>query len=525
MTNQKSIKSRVIPDLWKEAIDDMIESELVGANRYLAEANPRLGKLVEEVAKLAPQDFYQELTSRWDWHHSFYEELLEPALPFLLEKNVSALTPMQLRLMKEAYRVGSLVDQATLVTSAAIKKHVEGWIKRLPECQTMSDEETYLLMSLPNEPYPVEYLVNHLSYFIRLKESGDGQEMKMALIHRYHAGDEQIFSGRLQRMNHLLQYEAADLKRTQESLRYHPDLWIKFIYLTLERPRLKALQRTLSYDNNEEKRIARELVGISGFVLRKEVIRYLTETKILPENSGIYDYQDSQVDESLDKLVGYRLEVLDRGVAPYFQHGLTCSAACLVMATSHFGLTERSESLEFAIAQASCSQLTDGQHFSGVAAEAVKFGLETVLMHSSPQMFDNSSGWLPQDLFTRLMDEYRCYLDQVRANPLLMVKNGTPLPPSCFRKYLEEGYLVIVAGVLGGGILHAKLLTGYNSSGYVCIDPLCGSSRIVSLSGLETFMDTQIGRWAMALRCGQSTLNRLEKSLSRFDTTARSYLA
>ena len=109
MDNKTTLKSKIIPSFWKENIDEIIEQELLEANRYFAKANPRLNELVEKISSSSPQDFYNELQARWDWHNQFYEELLEPAIPLLLEPHVFNLTPTQITIIREVYRVGSLI--------------------------------------------------------------------------------------------------------------------------------------------------------------------------------------------------------------------------------------------------------------------------------------------------------------------------------------------------------------------------------------------------------------------------------
>ncbi len=525
MQRGKTLKSVIIPSLWKGDIDEIIERELVGANRYFAEANPHLSEIVERLSLISPQEFFQELCARWNWHNEFYENLLEPALPLLLEPNVFRLTPRQIAILRDAYMLGSLVDQATLVVSAAIKKHVSYWMGCLPECKYLSDEDLGIFLSLPATPYPVQYVIDHISYLISVRKRNGTMARKQQLIRQYHAGDEEIFNGRMRRFAYLAEYDISVLEKSIEDLEYEDTRWIKHFYFGLERPRIRAMMQSLAYDNNEEKQIARELIGISGFVLRKEVFRYLVETKILPAGSGIYQYQDADIEAALNKLIAYRRDVMDRQVTPFSQHGLTCSAACLTMVAAHFGLAELSEEFEEEVVEASKSNLTIGQHYSGVAVKAVSLGLETILIHSASQMFDNSQRWLPGGLFESLMAEYRSYLEKIEDHRLARIECGARLAPEDLKAYLEDGYLVMVAGVISGEILHSILLTGYNSDGYLVIDPIGGRKRQMGNRELESFMDTKIGRWIMALRPNQGVTLTLKESLPTYREEAQNLLA
>jgi hypothetical protein len=195
------------------------------------------------------------------------------------------------------------------------------------------------------------------------------------------------------------------------------------------------------------------------------------------------------------------------------------------MVAAHFGLAELSEEFEEEVVEASKSNLTIGQHYSGVAVKAVSLGLETILIHSASQMFDNSQRWLPGGLFESLMAEYRSYLEKIEDHRLARIECGARLAPEDLKAYLEDGYLVMVAGVISGEILHSILLTGYNSDGYLVIDPIGGRKRQMGNRELESFMNTKIGRWIMALRPNQGVTLTLKESLPTYREEAQNLLA
>jgi hypothetical protein len=296
------------------------------------------------------------------------------------------------------------------------------------------------------------------------------------------------------------------------------------MYLTLERPRIKALARSLEYDNCEEKGIGQKLIGVSGFVLRKSILHYLQVTKILPGDTGIYDHHDEIVIGGLNKLLAYRNEVCNRHVIPFRQSGLTCTAACLTMIASHFNLVERREKFEMEVAEASKSKIAIGQHYSGVASKAVELGLEVVLAHSSPTLFDNTSHWIPANIFTSLVAEYNSYLSIVVNNPLLRVEKGATIDAQNLKQYIKDGYLVIVAGLIGNDTLHSQLLVGYNQNGFIVVDPLIGKSQQKSKHSVESFMQTPIGSWIMAVRPDQTAYNKLINALASFKADAKKHL-
>ncbi|MEG3983380.1 hypothetical protein [Microcoleus sp. D3_18a_C4] len=140
------LKKRIIPSHWKAEIDDFIDAQLLNANRYFAETHILLGKLVNETLKEEPQTFYENLVQRWKWHHTFYEEYLEPALLDLIEDDVFEISPRQLDFIVKIYHVCVAVDKATLVYSAAIKKYVQNWID-----ESLISDEIITSLITPNE--------------------------------------------------------------------------------------------------------------------------------------------------------------------------------------------------------------------------------------------------------------------------------------------------------------------------------------------------------------------------------------
>lgn len=526
MIKNRTLKARIIPEEWKEDIDGIISRELLCANRYFAEANPRLAEMIAHQTVLTPEDFIQELKERWAWHNEFYENVLEPAIPLILEQSVFQLSPDQIDVLLEAYKACSLIDRATLVVSAAIKKHIAYWTDG-HLLHSLSTDDRLLLLSLSKEPFPIQYQIDHISYFIAKNEGriADAEKEKRKLTNQYHAGDVAIFNGRLKRFNYLSGLAVGDLQRMRDELKYGLAHVVRHFYLTLEHPRLRALRDILEYDNIEEYRIITTLVGISGFLLRKTVLRYLAETKLLLGTQGIYEFQDSIVEIGLLKLKKYRQEVLNKQVKPWRQHGPTCSAACFVAVANHFGVGKLNETFEFAVAQASRSYLIAGQHYSGIASQAVGMGLEVILLHSAQHFFDNMGNFFSDDLFKALVREYRSYLNLVENNQRLVVKCGAEITKKALRNYLEQGYLVMIAGVFGDDNLHSKLLIGYNATGFIVIDPLRGQAQQESYSNIEHFMDTKVGRWAMAIRPDQMPIRNLLIQTSLFQDKARRYLS
>jgi len=165
-----NLKRTLIPQEWKESIDDILKKDLLEANRYFAKTNPRISKVIEQEIVKTPELFYRNLCERWEWHNEFYEKFLEPALNLLVRENSSELSPLQVEMLIRVYETVSLVDQATLVMSAAIKKHLEIWASK-EKLNSLNKEDRLKLINLPLESFWVQYHIDHLDYIIEKKRN------------------------------------------------------------------------------------------------------------------------------------------------------------------------------------------------------------------------------------------------------------------------------------------------------------------------------------------------------------------
>ena len=83
----ENIKSKIIPNVMKKNIDEILEQQLFNANRYYAESNPDISQLMNKELLNAPEIFLKRLIDRWNWHNSYYEVLLEPAFSDLIRND------------------------------------------------------------------------------------------------------------------------------------------------------------------------------------------------------------------------------------------------------------------------------------------------------------------------------------------------------------------------------------------------------------------------------------------------------
>ena len=60
-----NIKKTIIPEEWKETIDDIMEKQLFNANRYYAENNPQLSEIVNAYTQLSSSEFLRILKKQY----------------------------------------------------------------------------------------------------------------------------------------------------------------------------------------------------------------------------------------------------------------------------------------------------------------------------------------------------------------------------------------------------------------------------------------------------------------------------
>lgn len=526
-TNEKeeknlfAIKRKIIPEDWKENIDKIIAEELVGANRYFAATNKDIVPLIEEESTYDPVTYLRDLQERWDWHNDFYENLLEPSIESLLPKSASELSASQVEDLIKIYPICSLVDQSTIILSAGIKKCVEHNVAKI--YSHFTDEERLMMITPPNESYWITYRADHLDYIAsRLNNDPDWSDKEEKLLMAYHIGDRTIFNSRLKKFSKDFNRDADDIRKEIEELKISNSYKIKHFYLTIESPRLKAIRDLLEYDNIEEYRILKNLIGISGFIFRKKIIEYLRETKLIEKEVGIYDLDDEKILELLSKLKEYRNEFFNKDVLQYEQTGNTCGACCLMMAEKYLlgtpALERRNENL---IHDRSKSQLIEGDVFSLLADDAVKSGLETKLDHSEKDYFSNKQGYIDQHLFKKLVEEYLVGIN-VGIKEGLTSETGINIDSELLEKYLNDGYLVILA-VMHGNYLHSILLTGHDSENFMVNNPLKKEKTVVNKKIIEEISKTPVGSWLIAIK-NSNNIKKLMDRLPEFKNNASVYL-
>ena len=521
----ENIKSKIIPNTMKENIDEILEQQLFNANRYYAESNPNISQLMSEELWDSPEVFLKKLIDRWNWHNSYYEELLEPAFSDIVRNENIELSPNEIEDLIKIYSTSCVVDEATLVMSGVIKKYLDyncGLISVTDENLKL-EESNQLLITPPVETYFAQYQIDHLYYIYLLKfDNSKSYEFKKYLLNKYHANDIKIFESRfLKRFKDYIDSTITakqlleDIKKYSISNEYK----IKHFYFTLEHPDRKAIRDIIIYDNLNEKLIASNLIGISGFLLRRKILEYLNESRILPNNGYIYEYNKDIIIEALKKLQSERKIKMEKDVKVYKQRGDTCAIACMMMAMEYFNLMEKANWYdERRYYRIYGSKYMSGTPFSALAFHFSKNGLDTTLYHEDETLFNNNKGALSNEDFQFAMSEYIEMLNKAKMTGTNVI-NGIKINSQLVREELEKGNLVIVAGEIRGGY-HAILVSGYDNNKFIVCDPLFKTKQFKNQEELDEFMNTSIGKWFISVNNKTKNKNQLLSNLDKFNEEA-----
>lgn len=521
------IKKEIIPQEIKQNIDDVLSKELFNANRYYAESDANIAKLVEIEALKSPTDFLCELKNRWCWHNNFYENLLEPAYKQLVENNLNEYSLSHLKNLIEIYKTCCLVDEVTLVSSAAIKKHLNYVLSKfnMNKGNLSTEDSKFMLLTPPVETFFARFHIDHLNYILALKtKSPETNRIKENLLAQYHANDELIFEGRFNKS--FRQYLDADVNEILDKINTYTitsDYKIRHYYFTIENPIKKAFNDILIYDNVDEKLISYQLIGISGFLFRKYILKELAKIGILPNKQDIYEFSKETIINALNKLLKLKEDKMEKDVTPYKQTGMTCTIACMLMILQYYKKIPKANKLyEHEYFRKYHSMYLEGTPFSAIAYHLAKNDLDTEIIHSSPNLFDNSSKTLSENVFKLSVDEYMRYLKAAEAKGA-RIKNGHKINTTMIRKCLEKDKMIIIAGQINK-ILHAILVCGYDKENFIVCDPLNKFKSIMTPQEVDKFMSTSLGKWCIVV--GQTTkeLKQLLKQIPKYQREAKNKL-
>ena len=524
---KNKIKSEIIPDDMKYHIDEILEDQLFNANRYYAESSTNIYELMEDEKIKKSELFLNELKHRWNWHNLFYEDIFEPAfLEVVKEKNIE-LTPKDIEEIIEIYITCCLVDEATLVTSGAIKKHLEYHLPYISlSCEDVNEQDAlFMLLTPPVESFFIAYQIDHLKYIILLKSDIElAKEYKKYLLNKYHANDEMIFKGRFaKKFSNDMERSIEELLTKIDMCKIKDNYKTQHFYFTFGHEDRSAFRDLLIYDNIDEKLISSQLIGISGFLFRKKVLEYLDSSNILKNSGYIYEYSKDTIIDNLQKLKKEREKNMELNVKPYRQHGMTCAIACMLMVLDYYDIIEKPTKLhERKYFKSYQSKWLEGTPLSSVAWHFAKNGLDTEILHSEKDIFSNKNHMISDYVFDNAMIEYKSYLEWAKNNGAI-VSSGDEISAETIKEKLANGKMVVLAGQ-GYSVLHTILVCGYRDNKFIVCDPQYNEKKSLTKEQLTNFMTTDIGKWCIVVSEKKLNKDKLMDEIPEFQKEANKKL-
>jgi len=189
---------------------------------------------------------------------------------------------------------------------------------------------------------------------------------------------------------------------------------------------------------------------------------------------------------------------MEKDVKPYKQRGMTCAVACMLMVLEYYEIIPKADWIyEKKYFRAYKSKHMEGTPFSALAWHFAKNGLDTEIMHSEKNIFDNSKRALADDVFENAMKEYFCFLEIAKEKGA-KISNGCEISCDILKQKLDEGKLIVLAGLINN-VLHAILICGYNDGEFVVCDPLYRQKQTKSYNEIDSYMNTPLGKWCVVV--------------------------
>lgn len=190
---------------------------------------------------------------------------------------------------------------------------------------------------------------------------------------------------------------------------------------------------------------------------------------------------------------------MEKDVKPFKQKGMTCAIACMLMVLEFYKIIPKANWLyEKKYFNSYKSRYMDGTPFSALAWHFSKNGLDTEIIHSEEELFNNSAQMLSVEIFEKSMKEYIDFLECAKEKGT-KVSNGIDITTKLIKRKLDEDKLVILAGMVNN-LLHAILICGYDDSEFIVCDPLYKQKQRKSYDEINEFMNTPLGKWCLVVR-------------------------
>lgn len=106
---------------------------------------------------------------------------------------------------------------------------------------------------------------------------------------------------------------------------------------------------------------------------------------------------------------------MKKDIKPYKQSGNTCAIACMLIVLEYYNKISKADwYYERKYYKCYHSRYMNGTPFSALAYHFAKNNLNTEILHSDINIFNNSNKLLTAEIFQKSMEEYKKYLRKWR---------------------------------------------------------------------------------------------------------------
>lgn len=486
-----------------EAIDDEIRKEVLPFVKQFASLDPKIqNEAINEASTLPPTVYSFKLRSSWREHNRI-AFLIDSHLGVALNTELS-LDPTKdlLTRERELLEVAFYAENAKRVYSAGVKHALQRYWQESVSRYNLLPDDLMVLFTPWNGDFWTNYQRDHLRYVLGLRENPQLAEgLKGAVINKYHASEQAVFEGRLKKgFSHLFGQTTVGLQQLLDSYggldERRRENFVRGVYLTLERPDLRAIQEIVSYDNLEEYLFACNLYGIPDLFLRKLVISRLVGRGLVDERKGVLFYTREELVEGLGQMIA-KLERQNGGIRKFDiflqTRPTTCGVACMMMVMHHFlhGPSLNS-SVEGRLRRKLRLRRIDIVPVTGLASYMKEKGLDVLVNHEDPERFWSFLRETNQDHYEQQVKAY----DKAKKKGVIFT--FSPITSGLIKAELNKRRLIIFGVTLEGNIKHAIVIHSYKDGKFETVDPLLGT-RVFTEKALIATGKMDTGGWFVSV--------------------------
>ena len=184
----------------------------------------------------------------------------------------------------------------------------------------------------------------------------------------------------------------------------------------------------------------------------------------------------------------------------------TCGPACILMLLDYYKIiTYPTKRAEKEIYDAYETDVYPGMNGAAVARHLAQRGLKPTIYYSSENGMDNKERYFEEGIYQGLLLEYHTQIE--KANGKVKTVHTQKIDCDFLREQLKQGCQIILECFVEGNadgihekVLHWVVVYGYQDGEFLVADPAAVRKRRIPDAEMEEYMETPIGRMAIAVK-------------------------